>query len=103
MFTGEKPKVSHLKIFGCPIYIHVPKEKRSKLYLLGKKQIFFGYNDRSKAYRVYIPGYCQIEINREVTFYEDATFSKSKKNHADEDHEEEHEAPIVVETNRLTV
>ena len=30
MFTGEKPKVSHLKIFGCPVYIHIPKEKRSK-------------------------------------------------------------------------
>ena len=28
MFTGEKPEVSHLKIFGCPIYIHISKEKR---------------------------------------------------------------------------
>ena len=27
MFTGEKPKVSHLKIFGCPVYLHIPKEK----------------------------------------------------------------------------
>ena len=33
MFSGEKPKVSHLRIFGCPVYIHVPKEKRSKLDL----------------------------------------------------------------------
>ena len=31
MFSGERPKVSHLKIFGCPVYIHIPKEKRSKL------------------------------------------------------------------------
>ena len=30
MFTGENPEVSHLKIFGCPVYIHIPKEKRSK-------------------------------------------------------------------------
>jgi transposase InsO family protein len=33
MFTGEKPKVNHLRIFCCPIYVHVPKEKRSKLDL----------------------------------------------------------------------
>ena len=25
MFTGKKPKVSHLKIFGCPVYVHIPK------------------------------------------------------------------------------
>ena len=33
MFTGEKPEVSHLKIFGFPVYIHIPKEKISKLDL----------------------------------------------------------------------
>ena len=45
MFTCEKPEVSHLKIFCCPIYLHVPKEKRSKLDPSGKKGIFFGYNE----------------------------------------------------------
>ena len=25
MFTGKKSEVSHLKIFGCPVYIHIPK------------------------------------------------------------------------------
>ena len=28
MFTGEKIEVRYLKIFGCPVYLHVPKEKR---------------------------------------------------------------------------
>ena len=31
VFSDKKPKVSHLKIFGCPVYIHIPKEKRTKL------------------------------------------------------------------------
>jgi hypothetical protein len=31
MFTGNKPEVSHLKIFGCPVFIHIPKERRNKL------------------------------------------------------------------------
>jgi hypothetical protein len=30
-FTGVKPKIGHFRIFGCPVYLHVPKEKRSKL------------------------------------------------------------------------
>ena len=43
MFTGEKPEVSHLNIFGCPMYLHVPKEKISKLDPSGKKGVFVGY------------------------------------------------------------
>jgi transposase InsO family protein len=31
MFTGKKPEVSHLKIFGCLVFIYIPKEKRNKL------------------------------------------------------------------------
>jgi hypothetical protein len=26
-FTGLKLELGHLRIFGCPVYIHVPKEK----------------------------------------------------------------------------
>ena len=43
MFTGKKPEVSHLKIFGCPVFIHIPKEKRNKLEPSGKKGIFVGF------------------------------------------------------------
>ena len=32
VFSGKKPEVSHLRIFGCPVYIHILKEKRIKLY-----------------------------------------------------------------------
>ena len=32
-FTGVKTEVVLLRIFGCPLYIHVPKEKRTKLEL----------------------------------------------------------------------
>jgi hypothetical protein len=30
-FTSKKPDVSHLRVFGCITYVHVPDEKRSKL------------------------------------------------------------------------
>ena len=36
-FTGEKPKVGHLRIFHCPVHIHVPKERRTKMEPSGTK------------------------------------------------------------------
>ena len=32
MFTGKKPELSHPKIFGCLVFVHIPKEKRTNLY-----------------------------------------------------------------------
>jgi hypothetical protein len=79
MFTGKMPEVSHLKIFGCPIFIHIPKEKRNKLEPSGKKGIFVGYCEVSKAFRIYILGHHHIEISRDVTFDEDASAQEIKK------------------------
>jgi hypothetical protein len=50
MFSGKKPEVSHLKIFHCPVFVHIPKKKRNKLDPLGKKGIFVGYCEVSKAF-----------------------------------------------------
>ena len=41
-FTGVKPEVGHLRIFGWPVYTHVPKEKMTKLEPSGKKGTFVG-------------------------------------------------------------
>eukprot|EP00253_Pinus_taeda_P007593 PITA_07593 len=37
VFIGEMSKVGHLRIFGCPVYFYVPKQKWNKLEDLGKK------------------------------------------------------------------
>ena len=83
-FTRVKPEAGHLRIFGCPIYIHVPHEKRSKLDPSGLKGIFFGYSETSKGYRVYVPGHRQIDINRDVTFDEEAVFKRSHESPTEE-------------------
>ena len=46
---------------------------------------------------IYIPGYHHIEINRDVTFDEDATLKKSRRCQLEEVYEEEHVAPGVTE------
>lgn len=55
------------------MYIHIPKEKRTKLEPSGKKGIFVGYIDSSISYKVYVLGLRIIEISRHVKFDEDKT------------------------------
>jgi hypothetical protein len=35
--TRVNPEIEHFRIFGCPMYFHVPKEKNSKLDSLERK------------------------------------------------------------------
>ena len=73
VFSSKKLEVNHLRIFGCSMYIHIPKVKRTKLDPSGKKGIFVGYSESSKAYRIYFPGFKNINISRDVTFDKDWT------------------------------
>jgi hypothetical protein len=100
MFTGKKLEVSHLKIFGCPVFIHILKEKIKKLESSGKKGIFVGYCEVSKAFRIYIPGHHHIEISRDVTFDEEATLNKSRRCQLEEVYEEELVSPRTTESMR---
>jgi hypothetical protein len=59
--------------------VHIPKERRAKLDPSGKKGIFVGYCEVSKAFIIYIPGYHHIEISRDVTFNEDAKLMRSRR------------------------
>ena len=47
-FTGKKPDVSHLKVFGCVAYVHVPYELWKKLDPKAEKCIFIGYSLEQK-------------------------------------------------------
>ena len=77
VFSRIKPDLSHLRIFKCPVYIHIPKEKRTKLEPSGKRGIFIRYCENSKGYRIYIPGQRSVEISRDVIFEEDSALKLS--------------------------
>jgi hypothetical protein len=68
-----------LRIFGSPVYVHIPKEKRTKLDPSGKKGTFVGCNETSKAYIIYIPGQKFIEVSRDVTFHEETSFCRARE------------------------
>jgi hypothetical protein len=87
-FSGNKPSVEHLRIFGCPVYIHVPKDKRNKLEPSGRNDIFVGYSESSKAYKIYIPEQHKVEVSIYVTFDEKMAFKKSIEDPMEEEYEE---------------
>ena len=49
---GEKPKVKHLRVFGCDAYAHIPKDERGKFDSKARKCILLGYGTGTKAYRL---------------------------------------------------
>jgi hypothetical protein len=96
-FTGVKPEVGYFRIFGCPVYFHIPKEKRSKLEPSGIKGTFVGYNESLKAYRIYILGQRQIEVSRDVIFEEEIAFRRSRESQMEIDSETVPSPPSAVQ------
>ncbi|GMI80680.1 hypothetical protein HRI_001737300 [Hibiscus trionum] len=69
-WSGKKSGIGHLKIFRCIAYAHVPEQIRKKLDNRGEKCIFIGYDEKSKAYRLYNPLTKKMIISRDVEFDE---------------------------------
>ena len=69
-FTGKKPDLSHLKVFGCLAYAHIPNELRLKLDPKAKKCVFIGYSLEQKGYRCYNPLTREVRVSRDVVFDE---------------------------------
>jgi hypothetical protein len=76
-FTGSRPDVEHLRIFGCLMFSHVPFEKRTKLDPTTEKGILVGYSEVSKAYRIYILAPRRVVMRRDIKFEEDRVFERS--------------------------
>ena len=77
VFTGTRTYVSHIHIFGSVCYCHVHADTRKKLDPYGEKGLLVGYNETSKAYRVYIPTCKRILVSRDVQFDEDRALRRS--------------------------
>lgn len=84
MWTGTKPDLSHLRIFGSTVMVHIPKEKRLKWQKKSKEAILMGYPEGVKGYRLFDTEkriffnardvkviekqhkYCQIEVQQQI-------------------------------------
>ena len=67
-FSSRKPDLSHLKVFGCIAYVHVPDELRTKLDPKAEKCVFIGYSLEQKRYKCYNPVTHQVRVSNDVVF-----------------------------------
>lgn len=68
--TGYKPKVDHLRVFGCLAYAIVDPQARRKLDDRSQRMVFIGYCENSKAYKVFDPESKKVRVSRDVQFVE---------------------------------
>ena len=66
-WNGNKPSISHLRVFGCICYVLLTTN-RHKLDKKSQKHVFVGYCTKSKAYRLYERLSGRITISRDVVF-----------------------------------
>jgi hypothetical protein len=70
VWTSKEPSLTHLKVFGCDVYVHVPKENRSKMDKKAEKCIFIGYKDGLKGYNLWNPETKKVLYSQDVVFRE---------------------------------
>lgn len=73
-YSGKKPGIGHLKVFGSLCYVHVPTETRQKLDAKSVKRVFVGYAVCEKGYRVFDPFTKKLILPRDVVFDESMTW-----------------------------
>jgi hypothetical protein len=68
VWTSMKPSLTHLKVFGCEAYVHVPKGNMSKLDKKVEKCIFMGYKYGLKGYKIWNPETNKVVYIQDVVF-----------------------------------
>ena len=67
---GHKPNISHLRVFGCAAYSHVPNTERRKLDKKAQRMCLIGYSKNPKGYKLIDLSTEKVVTRRDVVFNE---------------------------------
>jgi transposase InsO family protein len=76
LFTGKKPSISHLRVFGSPVFAHIPKVSRSKLAPRSEQCVLLSFDYATRAYKCYRPSTWKVFISRDL-YIDETALSKS--------------------------
>ena len=74
LWTGKKPSLKHLHIWGCRAEARPQKPNEKKLDARTISCYFIGYSERSRGYKFYDPTTKSIFEMGNVWFFEDVEF-----------------------------
>jgi hypothetical protein len=66
---GYKPNISYLRVWGCLVFVYIPKEKRKRFDAAGEPGIFLGFNGTKHAI-VYNLVRQNVSEHRHLRFHE---------------------------------
>lgn len=79
VWTSNEVDFTDILVFGCPSYVHIPREERSKLDPKSKQQcIFLGYEKGVKGYKLWDLKTSKVVISRDVVFNEKAILTNTQ-------------------------
>src|SRR5688572_17116711 len=62
------------RIFGCVVFVHLPKQSRNKLEPRALKCVFVGYGIHQKGYRCFDPIHNRMYTTMDCDFFEDSFY-----------------------------
>jgi transposase InsO family protein len=78
LFSGTKPSIAHLRIFGSPVFVHIPKPSRTKLDPRSEKCILLSFDEIAKAYRCYRLSTIKFFVSRDIVIDENCLFTPAQ-------------------------
>lgn len=103
LWTGRKPSLRYLKVWGCPSEAKLYNPQSHKLDMKTISCFFIGYPERSKGYRFYAPSHStRIVETKHAEFLENVNISGSGLS-SDFDLKESNEEPPITQVPIMTV
>ena len=79
LWTGKKPSIRHLHVWGCPAEARPYKPNEKKLDSRTVSCYFVGYSERSRVFKFYDPSSKSFFEMGNAKFIEDVEYSGSVK------------------------
>ncbi|CAL9224779.1 unnamed protein product, partial [Arabidopsis halleri] len=89
VWTGVDIDLLNLRIFGCPAYVLIPNDERSKVDSKSKKCVFLGFEKGVKGFKLWDPEARKRVISRDVVFDEQLMLQQASSKRV----------PVTIETN----
>jgi hypothetical protein len=104
-WSGQKPTISHFKVFDSVAYARIPDQRRTKLDDKSKKYVVIGYDEKTKAFKIFDQIEKKVVVSRDVQVNEENAWDgKNPKEvtQKEEKGESSTTAPIITPTSPPT-